>query len=143
MTSGELIIKVQQELKSLASKLVSVDFENAVDSAETDTGWTLPQTSNYRIRWMLQRTKRHLYDMLRSESAHKFKVEGINLQQRFDHYNTLITEMDKEWENEQESPMDDVSGVAGVKISSSFVYDKVGLDISGDNDSDIYPSEES
>lgn len=143
MTSGELIIKVQQELKSLASKLVSVDFENAVDSAETDTGWTLPQTSNYRIRWMLQRTKRHLYDMLRSESAHKFKVEGINLQQRFEHYNTLITEMDKEWEDEQEGPMDDVSGVAGVKISSSFVYDKVGLDISGDNDSDIYPSEES
>jgi len=143
MTSGELIIKVQQELKSLASKLESVDFENAVDSAETDTGWSLPQTSNYRIRWMLQRTKRHLYDMLRSESAHKFKVEGINLQQRFDHYNTLVTEMDKEWEDEQEGPMDDVSGVAGVKISSSFVYDKVGLDISGDNDSDIYPSEES
>lgn len=146
MTSGELITRVQQEFKTLANRFVTVDFNNAVISAQEDTGWTLPQTSEYRLRWLISRTKRYLYEMLLSESAHKFKVDGINLQHRFDHYIKLLEMMDKEWEKEQEGLMDDgleaSTGIAGVKITTGFVYDRLGKDISGDRSSTIYPSSE-
>jgi hypothetical protein len=128
MTSGELITRIQQELKGLSSKFEAVDFTNAVSDAVAETGWAFPvvETDNgYKVKWLKQRTIRNLYFMLRSESAHKFKVEGINLQHRFDHYQKLIESMDEEWISEVEHMMpDDVSGIAGVKIDAGFVYEK-------------------
>lgn len=126
MTRDQLVTRVQQELKGLATKLVVTDYTNAVTTALEDTGWTLPVTSAYRIKWLIQRTKRHLFEMLQFEAASKFKVDGINLQQRFDHYSKLVEKLDKEWDGEQGgSTEEDYLAVGGVKIDAGFVYERL------------------
>ena len=138
MTSGELITRIQQELKSLSTRFVDADFTNAVSTASMETGWPFPVTTDYKIKWIKDRTIRHLYFMLRTESAHKFKVDGINLQHRFDHYNKLIDQMDESWEKESSGMMpDDVAagGTLGVKMDAGFVYEKnTGRDLTYSED---------
>lgn len=125
MTSGELIIRVRQELKGLSSKFETEDFDNAISDSFGDTGWAFPLTTDYKILWFKKRVFRHLFFMLGAESAHKFKVDGINLQQRFEHYSKLVSGMDREWEKEYNSIMpDDIDGIAGIKIDSGFVHDE-------------------
>ncbi|MEN6445584.1 MAG: hypothetical protein ABFC98_06010 [Candidatus Cloacimonas sp.] len=127
MTSGELITVVQQELKGLSTRFEAVDFVNAASDAVADTGWSFPVTDNYKVKWLKQRVVRNLYFMLRSESAHKFKVDGINLQHRFDHYQKLVESMDEEWKVEIGGIMnttEDKAGIAGVKMDAGFVYEK-------------------
>lgn len=124
MTSGEMITRIQQELKGLTTRFVEVDYTNAVTGAIEDTGWSFPVTTNYRIKWMSKRTKRHLFEMLQSQYSIKFKVDGINLQHRFDHYSKLVQSLDEEWEKEQDQMMpDDASGIGGIRIDNGFIYD--------------------
>lgn len=115
---------MQQAIKGLSSRFEEADYTLALTQAERDTGWTLPQTDGTKITWLKKRTTRHLYSALRSESAHKFKFEGINLQNRFEHYSDLVKEMDKEWDDEKDSLflLDNKRFVAGVKIDAGFQY---------------------
>jgi hypothetical protein len=128
MTSDEMIVQLQAEVKGLTSSLATADYTNAIAAAERDTGWDLPQTTNLKISWLLSRAKRHLFSYLMAESAAKFKFGDINLQQRFEHYRLLIKDMDMEFKAAQEEYAFEFAGVsasqiAGTKIDAGFQYE--------------------
>lgn len=135
MTRTELLIKIKQEVKGLIKYLASQDYENAVDDASRETGWSHPVTGDFKIYWIKQRAKRHLYEYLLTESAHKFKYEQINLQHRFEHYSKLIKVMDEQFEKVQDERPDQFANVDtfkmfGTKADAGFAYiSQTGQDI--------------
>jgi hypothetical protein len=44
MTEADLITRVTQEIKGLSSNFVTADYINAVDSAQEETSFALPNT---------------------------------------------------------------------------------------------------
>jgi len=131
MTADELKEVLQLEVKSLRSKLDSNDYDQALNNAQRDTGWTCPVTSDFQIQWLKERTKRWLFFFLWTESAHKFKFEQINLQHRFEHYKELIKYMDEQFEAAKEENIAEFAGASnyemfGTKIEAGFQYDDVG-----------------
>lgn len=134
-TQAEMITLITAEVKGLSSYLADADYTNATNDASRETGWSYPVTGDFKIYWMKQRSKRHLYEYLLTESAHKFKYEQINLNQRFDHYSKLIKRMDEDFVNIQESRPDQFANVDtfklfSTKIDAGFAYmPQTGQDI--------------
>lgn len=116
MTKTELTILLQQEMKGLTVSLNGDDYDNAVASAERDTTWSLPQTTNFKVKWLIERSKRHLFFYLLSESASKFRFKNIHLQHRFEHYSKLIDRMDKDFEKAMEDDAFEFAGVSSFEI---------------------------
>ena len=151
MTKDEMITRLQQEVKGLTSSLEQSDYENAISAAARDTGWSLPQTTNFKIQWLMDRSKRHLFFFLLSESAAKFRYKNIHLQHRFDHYRLLIQDMDKLFVNAQAEfayEFADVSSyeLAGSKIDAGFQYEpQTGIETTYDENNKvlIHPNEKS
>ncbi|MDY6957904.1 MAG: hypothetical protein SVK08_01970 [Halobacteriota archaeon] len=139
MTKTELSIIVQKRLRQISDYIVPEDVTEAIEDAERETGWTLPVSGSFKEFWMINRSKRHVYEILRTGNAHKFKVEGINLQHRFDHYDKLIREMDEKFEAAvKDNPADfagvDVFKMFGMKVDAGFSYNEHGKDITYDPD---------
>jgi len=139
MTRDDLIEVTTREIKGLSSKLVTDDYEDAVDEALRETGWTLPSTDDFQIRWLKKRTKRHLIYALLYESASKFKFEQINSQMKFDHYEKLVEREDQAFERVQKSEPYQFACVAsykmfGSKIDAGFAYDEAGQDLTYEED---------
>ena len=142
MTQDDLLDLLPIEVKGLSRYLVTVDYENAVNDATKETGWTFPLvgSSAYETSlmeyWVKTRSKRHLFFYLMSESAHKFKYDVISLNQRFDHYSIILKTMDEQWETFiEDNPQLFLSDPAGwfvTKIDAGFVYDETGEDITYD-----------
>lgn len=125
------ILELKQRVKGLYKYLDKVDYDNALDDASRETGWTFPVSEDIKILWILKRATRHLYSYLLSESAHKFKYEQINLQQRYEHYRQLVIDFDKEFTIFVEERIDLFAGVDpfkmfATKIDAGFSYDIVG-----------------
>lgn len=150
MTQDDLLDLLPTEMRGLSRYLATEDYENAVNDASNETGWTFPiagteakQTGTMEF-WIKSRAKRHLFFYLMSESAHKFKYDVISLNQRFDHYNILINNMDKSWEKfVEENPelfISDAAGWFGTKIDAGFAYDETGEDITYDPDIPVMSS---
>jgi len=134
---------VTAEVKGLSSSLVDADYSNAIDQAERDTGFSMPITSDFQIKWMKERTKRHLFFFLQSESAAKFQYKQIKLQHRFDHYTKLIEGMDKLFKDAQEEYAFEFAGVsasqtAGHKVDAGFAYEnQTGRDMTFHEDNQV------
>jgi len=151
MTRDEMITQIQAEVKGLSSSLATADYGNAIDSAERDTGWSLPQTVAFKIKWLMERSKRHLFFFLLSESASKFRFKAIFLQHKFEHYRLIIADMDKRFAEAQEEfafEFADVSAyeMAGTKIDAGFSYESLtGRDTTYDENNKvlIHPNENS
>ena len=151
MTKDELIIKLQQEMKGLSASLSRIDYENAASASERDTGWSLPQTADFNVKWLIDRAKRHLFYFLLSESAPKFRFKQIYLQHKFEHYRLLIADMDKRFAKAQVEYAFEFAGVsayemAGTKIDAGFSYEPLtGRDTTYDEDNQvlIHPNENS
>ncbi|MDY6863880.1 MAG: hypothetical protein SV062_12945 [Thermodesulfobacteriota bacterium] len=143
MTKEELITLLEQEVKGLTSYLVSDDYNNACDDSSRETGWGFPVSGDFKIFWIKQRAKRHLFFYLFTESAHKFKFEQINLQHRFDHYKEIIKDMDISFVEIQESRPEEFAQVSsykmfGHKIDAGFQYEsQTGRDYTYDEDNEI------
>jgi len=141
---------LQQEVKGLSTSLNSNDYSNAIDAAERET-WTLPVSTDFKIKWVKQRALRHMFAFLRTESASKFQYKNIRLQHRFANYNTLVKDMDKAFDKALEEDafeFADVSAfeIAGHKIDAGFqVEPQTGRDLtySDDNRVIITPNENS
>ena len=132
MTETELALLIQDDVKGLDNYLDQDDYTRAVDHASRETGYALPATNSTKIHWLQERAKRHLFFMLLSESAHKFKVKQYSLHHRFEHYRDLIKYMDEEWkvflESEPVDPEQPVH-IGGMKIDAGFQYDEnTGVD---------------
>lgn len=138
-------------MKGLSSSLVDADYSNAIDQAERDTGWSMPQTAAFNLKWMIERSKRHLFFFLLSEAASKFRFKEIHLQQRFEHYRELIDKMDKDFEKAQDEYAFEFAGVSayqqfGHKVDSGFSYEpQTGRDYTFDDENIvlIHPNENS
>ncbi|TRO55555.1 hypothetical protein E2P64_06870 [Candidatus Bathyarchaeota archaeon] len=149
MEQAAFILKLTEEVKGLDSYLENDDYTNALADAERETGWSLPQTSDFRIYWLKARAKRHIFFYLMTESAHKFKYKQINLQQRFEHYREIIKEMDEAFIAAQEANPQEFANVAaymmfGTKIDAGFQYvPQTGEDstYTADNEVIFTPSE--
>ena len=150
MTKTELTTLLGQELKDLSSSLDDNDYSNAISDAERET-WSMPQSADFKIKWIKERAKRHLFFYLGSESASKFRYKNIYLQHRFDHYMKLVDRMDKEFEQAiKDDPYQfaDVSSyeAVGTKIDAGFAYQGgTGKDYTYDEDNEvlIHPNENS
>lgn len=130
MTQSEMEEKIEEEVKGLSTHLGGEDYTNACNDASRETGWAFPVSTDFKIQWMKERAKRHLFFYLFSESAHKFKYEQINLQHRFDHYEKIIKMMDTKFEEVQEAnPAEfanvEVFNLFGTKADAGFQYDPV------------------
>jgi len=134
VTQAELITLITQEIKKLASKVTVTDYTNATNDASRELGWSFPVTGGFKELWIKKRSKRHLFYYLLTERADKFKFEQINLQHKFEHFLTLIKEMDAEFkEAVEENPVEfaDVSllNLFGTKFDAGFSYeDGTGVD---------------
>ena len=143
MTKAELTTLVTQEVKGLSSQLNSNDYANSINEAERDTGFSMPVTSAFQIKWMKLRTKRHLFFSLQSESAHKFQYKQMKLDHRFRHYTKLIEDMDKTFKEAQEEYAFEFAGVSaseafGHKLDAGFAYDpQTGRDMTYDDDNQV------
>lgn len=146
MTRSELQEAVEKELKSLACKFEAGHYEQAIDDALRETGAVFPITNATLILWTKRRTKRHLFYMMLTESAYKFKFEQINLQMRFDHFWKLIQEEDAAFvvalENELWWTGIDPTQIFGHKVDAGFSYNELGEDTtySDDNVVAVSPS---
>lgn len=134
-TSDQFIEILEQEVKGLSTALVDEDYTNAVRDAQMETGFSLPlDDTSFEFYWLKERAKRHLFFYLYSESAHKFKVDQINLQHRFEHYRVLIELMDKKFEAIMESEPTKFANVStvnmfGTKFDAGFSYQsQTGID---------------
>lgn len=143
MTQDELAQQLTLEVKNLDTYLEADDYTNAIDDAEAETGWTLPQTDGLKLLWLKKRAKRHIFFYLMTESAHKFKYKQINLQQRFEHYKETIKVMDEEFLAFQEDRPDLFGDVSpfhafGTKIDAGFAYEgQTGKDITYDSVAEV------
>lgn len=126
--------KLIEEVKGLSTYLEDDDYINAINDALRETGFSLPTSDDFEVLWIKNRAKRHLFFYLQTESAHKFKVDQINLQQRFEHYKDLIAQMDKAYEEALESNPEKFAGAQnfalfGSKIDAGFSYEsQTGID---------------
>jgi hypothetical protein len=139
MTESEIIIVIKREIKGLQDSLVDNDYSDAVDNSERDTGFALPVTSDFQVKWLKERIKRHLFFALWTESATSFKFKQINLQQKFEHFGALIDKMDKDFEKAQtenayEFAQVEATQFFGHKIDVGFSYDTEGRETTFDSD---------
>lgn len=143
MTQTEMEEKLEEEVKGLSTYLEGDDYTNACNDAARETDWSFPVTTNFKILWMKNRAKRHLFFYLYSESAHKFKYEQINLNQRFDHYDKIIKRMDEDFAAALEANPEEFAGAEayelfGTKSDAGFQYDPItGKDITYNDDNKV------
>uniref|UniRef100_A0A6M3IET2 Uncharacterized protein n=1 Tax=viral metagenome TaxID=1070528 RepID=A0A6M3IET2_9ZZZZ len=140
MTKSEMIVQLQSEVA--ISALSDSDFENACDDASRETSWSFPVSTDFKIFWMKERAKRALFFYLASQSAHKFKIKQISLNQRFDHYLKIIGYMDGQFKEIVEARPDefgdvDVYKMFCTKVDSGFAYDGLGRDRTYDADQEV------
>lgn len=111
----------------------------------------MPQTAAFNLKWMIDRSKRHLFFFLLSEAASKFRFKDIHLQQRFEHYRELIDKMDADFEKAQDEYAFEFAGVSayqqmGTKIDAGFAYQpQTGRDYTFDDENIVltHPNENS
>lgn len=109
--------------------------ECCVDAA-SETGWAYPVVDPVKELWIKQRAKRHCYFKLWTQAARKFKVDQLNLNQRFDHYKLLIKQMDEAFATFVEENPEMLSDVETYKLfgtisGTGLVYDIAGKDVTG------------
>lgn len=139
MTESDLITQVTREIRGLSSNFIADDFTDAVDAAQRDTGFTLPTTVDFQIKWLIERTKRALYFGLCSENAESFKFKQMSLNQKFDNFYKLIAFMDAAFDKAiAENPTEFAGGepyeLFGSKVDAGFSYDDLGEDTTYDEE---------
>lgn len=148
MTQDELDIRLRRTMRAQVDDLEDLDYTDAIDDAELELGWSLPQTDSFRIDWLRKRATRNLIHFLSIGSARKFRAEGYHLHQKYKHYSSLVVSMDKEFEKAIEDNPHQFAGVDayklfGQKIDAGFRTNELGEDITYDSDNivQITPTE--
>lgn len=142
MTQNDLIVRLQRSFRAQVNDLEHDDYYDAIEDAEQDLGWTLPQTDGFKLKWLTKRSIRHLLFLLQTGSARKFRFEGAHLHHRFKHYSTMIESMDKEYEKAvEENPhlFEDVDAfrMFGYKADAGFSSNELGEDTTYYDDNEI------
>uniref|UniRef100_A0A6M3IT90 Uncharacterized protein n=1 Tax=viral metagenome TaxID=1070528 RepID=A0A6M3IT90_9ZZZZ len=141
MIRDEMIVQLIEEV-AISALTDPTDYENACDAASRETEWSFPVSSNFRIHWMMERAKRFLFFYLATQTAQKFKVKQISLNQKFDHYFKMIEYMDKQFVEIIEQRPDEFADVDayklfGTKIDAGFSTDDLGRDTTYQSEQEI------
>jgi hypothetical protein len=131
--SDELTDALKIQLSTLATLITDDGYELVSDTVVQELGWDYPVTTPAKVLWMIKRGTRHSLNLLRLASANKFKYKLVNLQNRFEHFQKLIEDMDKEFADAmiaEASLFSDTPLYAlfGTKIDAGFSYRKDGKD---------------
>ena len=142
MTQSELIVFLQRRMRQQVNDLVADDYTDAIDEAEQELGWTLPQTDGFKLRWLKSRSVRHLLYFLQTGSARKFRFEGAHLHHRFKHYSDMLETIDKEFAKAYEEDSHLFEGVDayrlfGTKVDAGFSSNKAGEDTTYDTSNQV------
>lgn len=128
MTESELIAQVKLTFGDISSDISEDQYAAAVDAAERDVGETLPVTGASQIKWLTSRTERHVCNTFCLSNALKFRYKSAFLNQKFEHFKTLVDMYDKDWET---NGVDDLATTGaddfellGSQIDPGFQYDK-------------------
>ncbi len=147
MTRTELTTLLERKFVEETANLSSYNYTDAIDAAERDT-WALPVTADFRITWLINRSSRHLYDLLLTKKAPKFHAKKFHLQHKWEHYRTMLKDADEAFEKAlKENPTEfagvSVSHMFGHKADAGFQYDEIGRDstYSANNQVIIAPTE--
>ena len=121
-------------LADLADRLEDDAIGFAAEQALDETGFDYPLTAGSIKFWALERAKRHAIDLLRTTAAFKFKYKQISLNQRFDHLDKMIQQMDEAWvealKTDPALMSVDTEKVFGTYLGNGFIYDQHGKDLS-------------
>ena len=142
MTKDEMRALLIQEVKGLTSYLTNpIDYNNSLDDAARETGWSFPVSGDFQEYWQKQRAKRHLFFYLMSESTVKFKAKQFSLNQKWEHLSKSIEIMDKSFTEIIESRPEmfgsgvDALHTFGTKVDAGFQYEKdTGRDLTYSDD---------
>ena len=154
MTKEELVDLLSREVSGLATDLDLEDYVNGVSAAERETGYSMPQTTSFRIELLRKRSIRHVLYSLLLGAARKFRAGEFHLNQRFKHYREIVLDLDKEYEKFQEdhpeefmlsSVSDEAIKLFGSQIDAGFSSDHLGRDTTytDDNEVIVTPNESS
>ena len=134
-TNEQFISKVQTSLGSSSELVGAEGYSFAISQALNELGWSLP-ASGKKAYWLVERGKRHCIDILRTQSANKFRYKDLALNHRFNHYNAMIEDLDKKFEKALDSDpdlldvdADSIFKVFGTYVENGFVYDQYGNDV--------------
>ncbi len=141
--SGELADFIYISLSSLKDIVDTDELEFAADTAIRELSIELPfdGTPSRLEYWCIERGKRHALDIVRINSAYKFKYKQINLQQRFEQIDKMIARIDDLFEKalQTDTALVDVmpstfdligpQAIGGDYIPSGFIYDSFGNDV--------------
>lgn len=145
--SAALIAEITNRVRSLSSYLAQEDYDQAVSDMQDETGWVFPMVIADICFWAKERVHRHLLFYLTTESARKFQIKSINLNQRFDHYIKLVEFMDQRWYKFLEENADLISGAEtyelfGHQAESTWNADYVGRRIINTTGADFWPKKD-
>ena len=125
--SDELTEALQIQLSTLATLITEDGYQLVSDTVVQELGWDYPVTTPAKVLWMIKRGTRHAINLLRLASANKFKYKLVNLQNRFEHFQKLIEDMDEEFAEALISEASlflgtPVYALFGTKIDAGFSY---------------------
>jgi hypothetical protein len=129
----ELIQMIQSRIKGLSKQFIDEDYEGAIEDTEEELGWSLPITDKFQLHWFKLRARRHLISYLLAESANKFSVDQIKLNQKFENLQKLVIQMDEDYHRAMdEYPelfADADAGKLFAMVPAGFKNDWLGRDI--------------
>jgi hypothetical protein len=130
----DVVELVTIQMSTTATALSTEGLESAVGIAMIELGWSFPVTDGMKCLWITKRSVRHASFILWVASAQKFKYKQVNLQQRFEHYEKLIKNMDAEFDLAISSNTNVFANVEsykmfGTAVGAGFSYDFLGRDI--------------
>jgi hypothetical protein len=116
-----------------SSTFLSPDgYEAAVDEAVLELALSFPVNNAVQEMWLVKRAKRHSLFILYIEAANRFQYKQLKLNQRFDHYQKIIAQMDVEFQKAMSENWLELMGVSPsklfIKIDAGFQYDGYGED---------------
>ena len=138
-STDELIEILRFKMGTNSDNLTDDGFSVAVDSALLELGWVLPCTHPNKVLWIINRSLRYCIEILLIESAHKFRYDKIFLQNRFSHYQALITKMDDDFRKAIEDNPSLFSSM--IQLDPEFIVSSMMAYIPNLRDYDIYGRE--
>lgn len=121
-----------------ADDLSSAVKELTADQAVSETCWIFPVGDGIKSYWLIERTRRHMLQVLANVAALKFQYKQIHLEHRFKHLNQLISKMDEDFatfvEDNPELFLDAFASLGDLDnfityISNGFEYSPTGIEL--------------
>jgi len=101
----QIVDSLKTKFGVTSDSLTDEAYEDAANSALRELGWAVPIAHPLKEYWVAERGTRHAIFILMIEAARKFRYKQIHLQNRFEHYNKILSLLDAQFESaKKENP---------------------------------------